>query len=411
MNRISSAIRAAMVLATPLAAAEIFSIDGPSPTYATFVANVHYPDSVLLPRPGGVFGEDIGGMGPLVNVSGTILPRHTFGPFGVRDVDAISTNHGTMANFPMGGYRIVFSVRRPDIADFGTGVDEQSLLNQEAGDMFISAHSFRPVLPGGAGIVLGPVNSNYCFRNQTDMDEVPSAPDTALVPAGTPIDNLDGFDFTNVNTDSDTALELGLYYSVSFATDADFGAYIFYLPPGWAAAPADPLDLGPIFATRTQLGLTSGDDIDALVVWDSDNDGVFEPGDGVIISLLAGSTSLGAGFPYNFGGDGSKGDVFQVVKTGPADINRVISRLAQHDDLGGSGGDYFDIDALEVLCPGDTNGDRRVDNADLQALLDAWGSSLGDATYNASVDFDGDGEIGNVDLQAILDNWSKTCPS
>jgi hypothetical protein len=67
---------------------------------------------------------------------------------------------------------------------------------------------------------------------------------------------------------------------------------------------------------------------------------------------------------------------------------------------GGSGGE----------CPGDTNGDRLVDNADLQAVLDAWASSTGDANYDADADLNDDGQVENADLQEILDNWSEICP-
>jgi hypothetical protein len=60
-------------------------------------------------------------------------------------------------------------------------------------------------------------------------------------------------------------------------------------------------------------------------------------------------------------------------------------------------------------CPGDTNGDQVVDNADLQAVLDAWASMTGDPNYNPDADLNDDGQVENADLQAILDNWAKTC--
>jgi endonuclease/exonuclease/phosphatase family metal-dependent hydrolase len=61
-------------------------------------------------------------------------------------------------------------------------------------------------------------------------------------------------------------------------------------------------------------------------------------------------------------------------------------------------------------CVGDTNGDRRVDNADLQALLDAWAAAAGDPRYNPAADFDSDGVVGNTDLQVVLDHWADACP-
>jgi hypothetical protein len=62
-------------------------------------------------------------------------------------------------------------------------------------------------------------------------------------------------------------------------------------------------------------------------------------------------------------------------------------------------------------CPaGDTNGDRRVDNADLQAILDAWNAPLGDPRYNPDADFNHNNIVSNEDLQVILDTWADTCP-
>jgi 1,4-alpha-glucan branching enzyme len=60
-------------------------------------------------------------------------------------------------------------------------------------------------------------------------------------------------------------------------------------------------------------------------------------------------------------------------------------------------------------CPGDTNGDNVVDNADLQAILDAWASETGDPNYDAGADLNDDGQVENADLQELLDNWARTC--
>jgi subtilisin-like proprotein convertase family protein len=61
-------------------------------------------------------------------------------------------------------------------------------------------------------------------------------------------------------------------------------------------------------------------------------------------------------------------------------------------------------------CPGDTNGDRMVDNADLQAILDAWASMTGDPEYTDGADLNDDGTVDNFDLQELLDNWAQPCP-
>jgi len=399
-----------------VATAETFSIDGPSPTHLFYPARTHYPDSLLLPDPAGVMGEDIGGMGPIVNVPGTLFPRHNFGPFGLRDIDAISRNHGALSDAPASGYRVIFSVRRNDTGDFSSCVFDQDLNNQEAGDLFISTDAFRPVLPDGPHVQLGATFLNACFRNQDELDEVPSAPADVFLPPDTPIDNLDGYDFATFSTDGNPDLEAAVYYSVSIETDTDFAAYIFYLPAGWDAPPADPLDPGPIYATREQLGLTSGDDIDALAVFDADSDAVFSPGDSVLLSLRGGSTNLNPGWLYHDGpggaflpNGGSEACVFLVYKDA-AGVGW-LSRLATYEQLGlgfGLADTYADVDALMLACPGDLDADGNVGLSDLAQLLSNYGIATG-ATYTEG-DLDDDGDVDLADLAGLLGVYGTTCP-
>ncbi|MFQ5806503.1 MAG: hypothetical protein ACE5I3_08640 [Phycisphaerae bacterium] len=415
LERVHYSVAVLLPTLVAIAMAETFSIDGPSPTHTAYPARTHYPDSLLLPDPNGV-GEDIGGLGPIVNVSGTLFPRHTFGPYGLRDVDAISSNHGALADAPASGYRVIFSVRRNDTADDWTWVFDQADRNQEAGDLAISTDAFLPVLPDGPHVQMGASNDNAYFRNQADLDEVPCAPSDVVIPPLTPLDNLDGYDFATFNTDSDVALERAVYYSVSIETDTDFAAYIFYLPAGWDAPPADPLDLGPVYASRAEIGLTSGDDIDALAVFDADSDGVFSPGDSVLLSLRRGSTSLNEGWLYHDGpggaflpNGGSEACVFLVYQDAAG--TNWLSRLATYEQLGlglGLVAPYADIDALVLACPGDLDGDGDVDLADLAQLLANYGMTEG-ATYEDG-DLDGDGDVDLTDLAALLSVYGAACP-
>jgi YVTN family beta-propeller protein len=64
---------------------------------------------------------------------------------------------------------------------------------------------------------------------------------------------------------------------------------------------------------------------------------------------------------------------------------------------------------LVGACEGDANGDNVVDNIDLQRILDAWASSVGDANYDATADLNDDGTVDNVDLQELLDHWAEVC--
>ncbi|MFO0840481.1 MAG: M12 family metallo-peptidase [Phycisphaerae bacterium] len=54
-------------------------------------------------------------------------------------------------------------------------------------------------------------------------------------------------------------------------------------------------------------------------------------------------------------------------------------------------------------CPGDLNGDRTVNEADLGILLAAWQSGAGG-------DLNGDGQTNEADLGILLANWQTVCP-
>jgi hypothetical protein len=61
--------------------------------------------------------------------------------------------------------------------------------------------------------------------------------------------------------------------------------------------------------------------------------------------------------------------------------------------------------AALVRPAGDITGDFKVTNADLQALLEAWGTMAGDPDYIRRADFNRDGYIDNLDLQYFLEHW------
>ena len=54
-------------------------------------------------------------------------------------------------------------------------------------------------------------------------------------------------------------------------------------------------------------------------------------------------------------------------------------------------------------CPGDLNGDGRVDSADIGLMLAAW------STADPAADLDGDGVVGGGDLGSLLGSWGL-CP-
>ncbi len=68
----------------------------------------------------------------------------------------------------------------------------------------------------------------------------------------------------------------------------------------------------------------------------------------------------------------------------------------------------LDIGAFEgPLWPGDINNDGSVDVVDLLDLVASFGSSSGDASYDARCDLDGDGSVDVVDLLSFVDDFGK----
>jgi hypothetical protein len=416
---------AVLVLATSVAGADTFSIDQDSPTVVGFLFWPQQADDLLVLPPETVIEvpEDCGGSGPWVGVPGPLFPRHLVGFAPTLDIDAISSNHLGFELSGPHGYRIVFSVRRDSDGDPGTAVNDQALLGQQAGDLFESRMLFWPVLPDDAEDDGGPTGNDLRV-NQDELLEVPCIPADVFCPGA--IDELSAFDFAEFDADGDGAFDRRIYYSVSLESDPDFAMYIFTLPAGWniADVPAEPWGLAPVYTDRFQLGLTSADDIDALVVFDADDDGEFTAGDAIVLSLRQGSTSLNPGMLYHDGEDdaflaagnpGSYNDAFYVYMDAAGMPH--LGRLATRQDLGWNGpaGDG-DVDALEViiepvdseLCPGDLDGDGDVDLADLATLLGHYGMT-GSPSYEDG-DLDGDGDVDLADLAALLSVYGTTCP-
>jgi len=315
-----------------------FSIDRASPTVSGFFAGLHRADDLLTvpPPEAGVAAEDVGGTGPWVSLPGEAFPRHLIGFAPTLDLDALSRNHGSIVPPSGHGWRILFSVPRFSGGDPGTGVDEQSIRGQQAGDLFESRQTYVPVLPDGAA-AFGPEEGNELSINQHELLLVPSVGPDEFTAAQ--LDELDAWDDVQLVSETTGALAERIYYSVKLETDPDWAMVVFTLPAGWEVGDAPPLPaLAPIYASRFDLGLTSNDDLDALVVFDADGDGVFTNGDAVLLSLRPGSTSLNPGFIYRegpggaFGGTGSSADAFCVYKDA-AGVT-FLSRLATRAQLG-----------------------------------------------------------------------------
>lgn len=62
---------------------------------------------------------------------------------------------------------------------------------------------------------------------------------------------------------------------------------------------------------------------------------------------------------------------------------------------------------LRSTCPGDANGDRRVDGADLSVLLGQFNQMVPPGT---GADFNCDGRVNGADLSVLLGSFGKNCP-
>lgn len=67
------------------------------------------------------------------------------------------------------------------------------------------------------------------------------------------------------------------------------------------------------------------------------------------------------------------------------------------------------IPIVAGTCPGDANGDGKVDQLDLNLLLATFNLMLGDAGYNGDADFSGDGKVDQLDLNLLLAVFQTNC--
>ena len=67
--------------------------------------------------------------------------------------------------------------------------------------------------------------------------------------------------------------------------------------------------------------------------------------------------------------------------------------------------------AQGVSCPGDFNGDGKVNLADFLAFAGGFGARSGDANFNARLDMDGSGAVDLSDFLAFAGVFGTTCPT
>jgi hypothetical protein len=293
-------------------------------------------------------------------------------------LDALSSNH---ANLGPGPYRLYFSVDRLSVGQSGSAVAVQAGLNQQPSDLFEGALFTDPGSFAGS-LGTGPFAGALSAFLRGTGSNVLSVDDSlyglisggGVVPPSVPAppmgsathDNIDAYDDTTFDADSDGLFDVFGYFSINPDEAILVGrspADLFDVAPNTAAASPTP------FATAASMGLDSGgvgsDSIDALAVFDHavlGGPGNGGPGgqagvDYALFSLAPGSASLST-FQL------SAGDVFFSDFSGAFAVYATAADLGLLDGAGGAPAVGDNVDALELrtvqLVPAFTAASRAV---------------------------------------------------
>jgi hypothetical protein len=317
-------------------------------------------------------------------------------------------------------FAILFSVDRetvgvatpnPNLAALGVpyNVFDQAARGQAAGDQFMSTALFTRAE--------GLTSTTFAFNNTlvrnnfneggTDFAAEPFT-SAAAVAVDDPEDCVDATMFSGVDGTP-------LYYSAGSASPS-LGSLPVYMAPSGAHVYFTPMAYGEpvLFASFVDLGLQEEDDIDALLVFDTNANAVFDGADQVLFSLTPGSPSL-LSIP-DASVTGAAADVFVAA---PGEAPAVF---ASAGDLGL--GDALDnVNALDyTLCddaetcaaahgiryiPGDFDHDGDVDGEDYTEFAQCFsGGGIAAAAGCEAGDFDEDQDVDCDDWAAFCDAWT-----
>ncbi|MDQ7012901.1 MAG: GC-type dockerin domain-anchored protein [Planctomycetota bacterium] len=279
----------------------------------------------------------------------------------------------------------------------------QSQNNQQAGDAYLSTEALRRdvgVLPPPFSMGL---DNNALAVNQSphypnDFALAPLADPGQMLPPGTMLDDIDA-------TLNATLLTPPVVF---FTLDADSPSHPFLPGPDSGATVFLDQDIQlpgseSVFATPNDLGLDFFDQIDGLIVFDDNLNGIFDGTDAVYFSLAPGSpTLLALGL--------RPGDVL-AFENGNLSLFApgLVFGLALDDNMNALdfvpliNGSAEDTINSMVSCPADFNEDTEIDTLDVLAFLNAW------VAQDGSADFNGDGSINTLDVLEFLNAWVSGC--
>ena len=381
---------------------------GPLAPSPTLPAPPAMDADILEPSPAG-------GPVPVIDVGMSLLWNGRFGY-----VDAVSDN--SYRGRPVAPVlHLGFSVDRISRGLAGSDVHWQRSLNQQPGDVFRTQAVYphpkqfvgtpAPVMgyagplpvpgPGGGGnhLLFDESRLNLTAGNGVGGLVGPAAPCPVIRPGSH--DNTDAVNWQRFNDSIDEIITgRWLYFSVAPDERAVSGfgpGDIYVIPPGNPPAAAH------LYASAASMGLFHEaweyeDNVDALVVWEDPfgEPDMADPGrDFALFSLSHGSPSLAM---HGL----READIFFTDFTGAFWLYADAKALGLYVSDDGEAGD--NVDALEVIVPGDADLDGDVDLDDFAILKHYFGVG----TSWLQGDFDGDGDVDLDDFVILKTHFGLT---
>lgn len=290
----------------------------------------------LATDPGHGF-DTVGGVGPILHIGsteyGAMISNEAIGFDNVLDFSNNEINGTNGTNAPNLVPVLYFGVSASSTGVAGGEIHHQYLRNQHASDRFTAGVSKSPLAALSTGAASA--NAAKLSINQTYYNAIPSK--TQFEANSGAQDDADGLEVTEFKFANPNAQRS---FPIFFNMDADSPSMLAdnnNAHQNWKTSDVLVTPVGSQdpqkYADASSLGLSAGDVIDGLAVYDVDNDGVMDAGSDVaVFSLRAGSPFLGS--------SQTGGDLYVTNFQGTSQL------YVNHGDLGLTSSD--EIDSLDV---------------------------------------------------------------